>query len=317
MKTNKQATTGFFVYWYRQVIYAWRHVFMDINRHRLSTLLTLFVIAISITLPTVCYLLWKNASHALAEWSPIPTITVYLNKQLDEDQTKQLNLEIKKLPQIESLEYHSRQQTLREFKHWSGFNHVLDLLGTNPLPAIFILTPKNGSRDPQTLRELRTKMNTFSGIDDVRIDDSWFTRLMALTDLVSSVVWALSVLMIMAVSLVIGNSVRLMIFARRQTIVIMQLNGATEGFILRPFLYSGMLHGVISTFFALILTQIFIFRVDTIILSASEILRSPFVLNGLSLDEGIFILFVATILGWFSAWIATWKYLQGRKTARD
>ena len=75
------------------------------------------------------------------------------------------------------------------------------------------------------------------------MDDSWFARLAALTGLVGRVSAMIGVLMVAAVFLVIGNSVRLSIFARRDTINVQKLIGATDGFILRPFLYGGALLG--------------------------------------------------------------------------
>lgn len=310
MKIKNTKQTGFFVQWYRQIVYAWQNAFNDMRRHRMAAILTLLVIAISITLPTVCYLLWKNASGAAKQWSPSPNLTVYLSKKLDTVRIDRLRVYIKKQPEVQSLEYRSRKQTLEEFRHWSGFGEALDLLDENPLPAVLIVVPKEVDRNPDALHQLRNKIVALSGVDDVRLDDSWFTRLTALTGLVASVVWALSLLMVVAVSLVIGNSIRLMIFSRRKTILIMQLNGATEGFILRPFLYSGMLHGIISAFLALILTEIFIFRVDSIILDVSSVFGTHFMLRGLSWEEGLFIVLLATILGWISAWLATRKYLQ-------
>ncbi|WP_341535614.1 FtsX-like permease family protein, partial [Serratia marcescens] len=76
-----------------------------------------------------------------------------------------------------------------------------------------------------------------------RMDDSWFARLAALTGLAGQIAAIIGVLMIVAVFLVIGNSVRLSIFSRRDTINVMKLIGATDGFILRPFLNGGAMLG--------------------------------------------------------------------------
>ena len=92
------------------------------------------------------------------------------------------------------------------------------------------------------------------------MDDSWFARLAALTGLVGQVAAMIGVLMIVAVFLVIGNSVRLSIFSRRDTINVQKLIGATDGFILRPFLYGGALLGFAGALFSLLLSEILVFR---------------------------------------------------------
>ncbi|MCM4472063.1 cell division protein FtsX, partial [Escherichia coli] len=94
-------------------------------------------------------------------------------------------------------------------------------------------------------------------------DDSWFARLAALTGLVGRVSAMIGVLMVAAVFLVIGNSVRLSIFARRDSINVQKLIGATDGFILRPFLYGGALLGFSGALLSLILSEILVLRLSS------------------------------------------------------
>lgn len=305
----------FFCRWRRQIGYAWRNTFNNFTQHIFASLLTVFVIAISITLPTISYLLWKNANEASNQWNPTPNLTVYINKELTSKQTTELISKLKSYPEVENIEYLSRDQTKEEFKTWSGFGNALDLLDENPLPAVAILIPKEEAKNTDILHAFQSKLLKINEIDDVQLDDSWFTRLTALTDMVKSIVWIISIFMIGAVSLVIGNSIRLNIFARRQVIMVMQLIGATEGFILRPFLYNGILIGFISTILALILSEVFIFQIDSIILHVSTIFGTKFTLKGLSWDESILIVLFSIILGWLSALISTKKYLKTMRIA--
>ena len=309
-KSSGKDSNIFFCHWRRQIGYAWRNTFNNFTQHIFASLLTVFVIAISITLPTISYLLWKNANHASNQWYPTPNLTVYINKELTSTQTTELISKLKSYPEVEKIEYLSRDQTKEEFKTWSGFGNALDLLDENPLPAVAIIIPKEEAKQTATLHAFQSKLLEIKGVDDVQLDDSWFTRLTALTDMVKSIVWIISIFMIGAVSLVIGNSIRLNIFARRQVIVVMQLIGATEGFILRPFLYNGILIGFISAIFSLILSEVFIFQIDSIILRVSAIFGTQFILKGLSWDESILIVLFSMILGWFSALVSTKKYLK-------
>lgn len=308
---NKHADVdAFFPRWGRQIQYAWGNVFNDFRQHILASLLTVIVIAISIALPTIGYLLWKNANEAAHQWYPTPNLTIYLDKNLTHQQTDHLINQIKQYPEVAEINYLSRDETLEEFKLWSGFSDAIDLLDENPLPAVAIVIPIDEAKQTNILHAIQSNIIKMNGVDDVRLDDSWFTRLTALTDMVKTIVWTISILMIIAVSLVIGNSIRLSIFARRQTIVVMQLIGATEGFILRPFLYSGMFNGFISGVLALLLSEIFIFQIDSIILNVSSIFGTIFNIEGLSWDDSMFIVLISTIIGWLSALVATKKYLH-------
>ncbi len=71
--------------WREQWRYAWMNAIADMLRQPLATLLTVMVIAISLTLPSVCYIVWKNVSTAATQWYPTPQLTVYLDKSLDDD----------------------------------------------------------------------------------------------------------------------------------------------------------------------------------------------------------------------------------------
>lgn len=310
IKSKSKNKNNFLSRWKRQISYAWHNVFNDFRQHIFASILTIFVIAISITLPTISYLLWKNANQAAHQWYPTPNLTVYINKSLTAEQTKELISKFKTYPEVEKIDYLSRDDTREEFKTWSGFATALDLLDENPLPAVAIIFPKEEAKQTSILHGLQSQILKIEGVDDVQLDDSWFTRLMALTDMVKSIVWTISIFMIIAVSLVIGNSIRLSIFSRRQTILVMQLIGATEGFILRPFLYNGIFIGFISAVLALILSKIFIWQIDSIILHVSTVFGTKFTLEGLSWDESVLIILFSIIIGWLSALIATKKYLK-------
>lgn len=310
IKSKSKNKNSFLSRWKRQISYAWHNVFNDFRQHIFASILTIFVIAISITLPTISYLLWKNANQAAHQWYPTPNLTVYINKSLTAEQTKELISKFKTYPEVEKIDYLSRDDTREEFKTWSGFATALDLLDENPLPAVAIISPKEEAKQTSILHGLQSQILKIEGVDDVQLDDSWFTRLMALTDMVKSIVWTISIFMIIAVSLVIGNSIRLSIFSRRQTILVMQLIGATEGFILRPFLYNGIFIGFISAVLALILSKIFIWQIDSIILHVSTVFGTKFTLEGLSWDESVLIILFSIIIGWLSALIATKKYLK-------
>lgn len=313
VKYNKQKgkrENSFFDRWKRQIGYAWCNVFNDFKQHILASLLTIMVIAISITLPTIGFLLWKNANDAAHQWYPTPNLTVYINKALTPEQTLELVNKFKTYSEVEDVNYLSRDDAREEFRLWSGFSSALDLLDDNPLPAVAIIVPREEAKKTVILQSLQAELLKINGVDDVRLDDSWFTRLTALTDMVKNIVWTISVFMIIAVSLVIGNSIRLTIFARRQTIIVMQLIGATEGFILRPFLYSGIFIGFVSALFALVLSKIFIFKIESIILNVSDVFGTMYVIKGLSWDESMLVVLLTMIIGWLSALIATKKYLK-------
>ncbi|QHM73431.1 permease-like cell division protein FtsX [Mixta intestinalis] len=296
--------------WQEQWRYAWRGTLSDMWRQPLATLLTVMVIAISLTLPSVCYMVWKNVSQAAEQWYPTPQLTLYLSKTLDDTAAEKVVATLKKESGVAKVNYLSREEALGEFRNWSGFGGALDMLEQNPLPAVVIITPELNFQNEKTLQTLRERVQHVDGVDDVRMDDSWFARLAALTGLVGQVATLIGILMVVAVFLVIGNSVRLSIFARRDTINVQKLIGATDGFILRPFLYGGALLGLGGAVLSLILSEVLVLRLESVVAQVASVFGTTFRISGLSWDESLLLLLLSAMIGWIAAWLATVQHLR-------
>ncbi|MGP1959431.1 MAG: permease-like cell division protein FtsX [Arsenophonus sp. NC-TX2-MAG3] len=302
---------GLKVGWQQQWRYAWLNILSDMLRQPLATLLTVAVIAITITLPSLCYIIWKNVSQAAQQWYPTPQLIVYLDKSLDEKDAEQVVAELRKVDGIKSINYLSREEVMIEFRNWSGFDRALDLLEENPLPAVAIITPKINFQNSQSLINLRNKVGQLSGIEDVRMDDSWFTRLAALTGLIGEIVMLIGILMVISMFLVIGNSVRLNIFARRDTINVMKLIGATDGFIMRPFLNGGIILGLFGALLSLILSALLVWQLTGIVTQVVDLFGTTFHVQWFLWDEVLLVILVSAIIGWLAAWLTTDQHLRG------
>ena len=164
-----------------QVRYAFHGALQDLKSKPLATFLTVMVIAISLTLPSVCYMVYKNVNQAASQYYPSPQITVYLDKALDDNAAAQVVGQIQAEQGVEKVNYLSREEALGEFRNWSGFGGALDMLEENPLPAVAVVIPKLDFQGTDSLNTLRDRISRINGIDEVRMDDSWFARLAALT----------------------------------------------------------------------------------------------------------------------------------------
>ena len=305
-KPNSRKTNVF----NEQVRYAWQGALQDLKSKPLATFLTVMVIAISLTLPSVCYMVYKNVNTAASQYYPSPQITVYLEKTLDDDAAAKVVGQLQAEQGVDKVNYLSRDEALGEFRNWSGFGGALDMLEENPLPAVAVVIPKIDFQTTDALNTLRDRVAQIQGVNEVRMDDSWFSRLASITGLVGRVSAMIGVLMVAAVFLVIGNSVRLSIFARRDTINVQKLIGATDGFILRPFLYGGALLGFSGAFLSLILSEILVMRLSSAVTDVARVFGTQFELSGLSFDECFLLLLVCSMIGWVAAWLATVQHLR-------
>ena len=110
-----------------QVRYAFHGALQDLKSKPFATFLTVMVIAISLTLPSVCYMVYKNVNQAATQYYPSPQITVYLQKTLDDDAAAGVVAQLQAEQGVEKVNYLSREDALGEFRNWSGFGGALDM----------------------------------------------------------------------------------------------------------------------------------------------------------------------------------------------
>ena len=293
-----------------QSVYVLRAVLADLLKRKFATLLTVLVIAVSLTIPTVSYLLWKNIHHATTQFYPESELTVYLHKNLSEEDANLVVEKIRQQEGVESLNYISRQESLNEFRHWSGFSEELDVLDDNPLPAVVVIKPTKAFNESQKRNELRENLDKIKGVQEVRLDNDWLEKLTALTWLVAHVAIFCTLLMAIAVFLVIGNSIRADVYSNQANIEVMKLLGATDQFILRPFFYTGMIYAALGGFFACVFSSLTIGYFTGAVKYVTDIFAVSFNLNGLGLVEFLFLLVVCVIMGYIGAWLSATRYIR-------
>ena len=138
----------------------------------------------------------------------------------------------------------ARRSRARRSKNPKAFEEGAELLGSNPLPASFRVTPE----DPDQLDEIVTRLNAggepqLAAIDEVRDREEDTDKILSATGLVKALTAGLAVLLVLASIALIANTIRLSIFARRREVEVMKLVGATNWFIRWPFVIEGMIVG--------------------------------------------------------------------------
>lgn len=296
-----------------QTLYILRALGEDLARRKFATFLTVLVIAVSLTLPTVSYLLWKNTRQAVQQFYPEPELTVYLHKNLTEQDIQRVveNLRKFETDKIEQVHYISREQSMSEFRSWSStIGDALDILDDNPLPAVVVLKPNKSFSDDSQMQALRQNLQQIKGIQDVRLDNDWIGKLAILNQLIAKIAVTCTLLMLASVFLVIGNSIRSDVAGRHKEINVMQLLGATDYFITRPFLYMAMFYGLLGSLLAILFSSITVGYFADIVRYVAEMFTVTFEITLFDFSEFLFIVVASIFLAWLSAQLATNRYLR-------
>ncbi|MCG8467882.1 MAG: hypothetical protein MJB57_06665, partial [Gemmatimonadetes bacterium] len=136
------------------------------------------------------------------------------------------------------------------------FSDVYEELRVNPLPASLHLRLRPGFRTPEAVTAVADRLRGYDFIEDVRFGEGWVEELFALRRLAAGGAAILGGAFALVAVLLIGTSVRMAILARAEEIEIMQIVGATESYIQRPFVIEGLLTGLLGGLIALGLTRV-------------------------------------------------------------
>jgi len=277
----------------------------NMRRTPMTTVNTLLIIAITLLLPSLLYVVVKSAQSLSSNWEGRPQISIFLDKGIGSDTAQLIFEEIQLHPSIELAEYVTPEQALAEFRLLSDDNVSLDqeleFLGENPLPASIVVMPDRASAKSDSLLALKDELSKFDGINTVRLDLDWSDRFNAMLRVFSQVSILLSALLALALLLIVGNTIKLLIFNRRHEIEITKLVGGTDAFVRRPFLYYGAFFGFFGSITSLGLLLLAAVLIDEPVSKLATLYNSDALLHQITLLEILTMLVIGTFLGWLAA----------------
>lgn len=280
-----------------------------IYRSPMPTVMTVAVIAITLTLPTGFYLFLKNLQAVSGDFRSTTQISLYLNLDASEKDARSLHQSLGENSRIAETGFISRDQALREFKHNSGFGESVEQLTTNPLPHTIIVQPRH-DLDPLQIKTLVSQLQSEELVDIAKLDTEWLERLYTIIDMAQRGVIIVSLLFSFAVLLTIGNTIRLDIQSRYQEIIVTKLIGATDAFIRRPFLYGGVWYGMFGGLLAWLLIELSALALAGPVAHLNQLYRASFQLVTFDLADFMILLASSTLLGLAGSWLAVARHLN-------
>jgi cell division transport system permease protein len=267
-----------------------------------SSLLTIAVLAISIALSGIFYLAVKNITHLTGHLESSNQITLFLGQQVSDQDGRWLLTRLEKHRNIQSTRLITKTEGLKDFEQFSGFGDALKALSRNPLPMVIQVFPRLNLTTPQQLQQLLDELKAMPEVAVAKIDMQWVQRLKAIIVLAERSVLVLASILAFAVIFITGNTIRLELQNRQEEVVIAKLVGATNGFIARPFLYSGFWYGLLAGLLAwlmitglMALLQSPMEQLMTLYLGYQEVVF-------LSVLDSVILLVVSAALGVLGAW---------------
>lgn len=279
-------------------------------RQPFASLMTVLVIGMALAMPAVLHLLVQNARAVTGDWDSAVDLSVYLELDVTEQRVAAVAEQLRARDDVAQVRVIDAASALDDFRAHSGFGEALDALDGNPLPATLVVTPPVEQRADADLARLAEQISELEDVALVQLDTEWVKRFHALLEVVRRGTLLASVLLAVGVLVIVGNTIRMDILNRRAEIEIVKLIGASDGFIRRPFLYSGLWYGLAGGIMASALLLVIFALIRGPVASLAGLYGSAYALRGLGLSTVLVLVLGGGALGWIGSWIAATRHMR-------
>lgn len=293
--------------WISQQFASLREAFNRLRSQPVAGLLNAVVIGIALSLPTVLYVILDNVQSATRQISREPQVSLFMAVDASAEEVSGVQQSLRALPEVGNVKLIPRDKALESLKANSGVGDILAELDHNPLPDAFVVTAAD--HNPKTLEHIREVASQWAKVQHVQVDSEWARRLYAVLRVGQALVAVLALLLGAAVVAVTFNTIRLQILTRQEEIEVTRLIGATSGYIRRPFLYAGVVQGLVGAAIAYLLMLIIAGWLNHHLADLSVLYTGEFRLQGLTPLDLVTLLGFSALLGWLGAWFSVSRHL--------
>ncbi|MEX2586664.1 MAG: permease-like cell division protein FtsX [Actinomycetota bacterium] len=219
----------------------------NLRRNLLLTLAAVSTVAISLLLLGVVMVGGEILNKMVSSWEGKVEMSVFLRDEITPEQQDQLQSDLEGMPEVDTLFYESKEDAFAEYQRmFEDSPAITENVDPEALPASFRVK----LTDPNLAEPVAARVQGQPGVDEVQFGGEAMKRLLQFTNVVRTVLVIAIALTLGAAILLIANTIRLGIYARRKEIGIMKLVGATNWFIRVPFIFEGAVQAALGALVA-------------------------------------------------------------------
>ncbi|MBT8340805.1 MAG: ABC transporter permease [Desulfatitalea sp.] len=220
----------------------------DLFDNRFLTFITVVTIALAILIASAFALFFVNAGEVLNLWQKGIRMMVYLKKETSEAARLDTKYRLQHIAGIQDAQFISKTEGMHRLKEQMAHHSaLLENLKENPLPDAFEVKVSAATRTSDELQFLAERIQALPAVAEVEYGRQWIQRFTSIIHLFSLAGYAVGTLFFIGTILIVANTIRLVLYSRREEIETMRLVGATDRFIEIPFYIEGMVQGGVGT----------------------------------------------------------------------
>lgn len=301
--------------WLNHHLQAIKLVLSRMRANLLSTFMICLVIAVAMCLPSLFYLGVDNLSKLTEQMKSETEISLFLKLDATSENISEIDAVLAK--NIAISEYHlvtkdeAWQQLQAKSRDNQNISSAIEQLGKNPLPDAFFIQAK--STDPETLETLKNTLQSIPGVEQAVLNADWAKRLATLLSIGKKLIFFITLLLAIVLLVIIGNTVRMQILSQKDEIQVSYLIGATNSFIRIPFLYAGILYGLLGGLLSVLMIAGIIQTFNFSVMEISKLYSSDFSLDLLNINLYLAIVGLAVTIGWLGSYLAVTRAISAIK----
>ena len=288
--------------------YALRETGSNLRRNLLLTSASMLTVAVSLSLAGAAFLLRYGVDNATARWQEGIEFEVFLDTDATPQQSETIADELNGDARVERIEFVSQDEQYDLFKVlFADRPEYVEHVSAEDLPPSYRVEPRE--IDADAIRRLGDRFEGQAGVREVAFAEETVRDLLRVSSVTQSVIFGVAAVLSLAAALLIFNTIRMAIFARRREIEVMKLVGATNWFIRIPFMLEGLVQGLVGAGVAFA-TVYFLRGAAEEGVRRIDLFKGFVVLGSQVATTGAFTLLLGAVIGAIGAGVAVTRFLD-------
>ncbi len=231
-----------------------KRAFRDIRQNLVTHLMTTLVVVLTCLIFVFFNLFSINLQRIADHFGKELAIIVYLKKDVSQEKVPVLYQKIVSIKGIKEVKFVSSEDAFKRLERY--FSNEREILaGVDPtfLPPAFEIQIDKALYNPNRVKEIAKEISKWNEVDKVQYGKEWVDRLENFSKMVRTALIFCAALLLVTAAFVVSNTIKLTVYARQDEIEIMRLVGATNGFIMGPYLVASLLQGLLGSGAAVVL----------------------------------------------------------------
>jgi len=290
--------------------YVARETVSNLRRNLSMASAALLTVAVSLTLVGGALLVKRGVDRATVQWKDNVELSIFMKPDAAAPESEAIDRQLKAMPEVRRYHYVSKPEAFDEFRQiFANEPDVRDSLTVEQIPPSYRVVPKQAEQT----KLIGERFQETAGVFRVSYAKEEVDALVSVTNFLQIMLWAVAAVLLAAASLLILNTIRMAIFARRREVAVMKLVGATNWFIRIPFMLEGLIQGLAGAAMAYGVVWIGRDLVQSRITGARndiQLFKQFLVTSGDVAGTGILLLVVGVLVGTIGSALAVSRFLD-------